>query len=80
MPAQPTIAIDELRRRYEALGRLEELPGERTYIGRCSTWEGFLEYGPILADAIRERKEKTVSEFAPALADLAVEAWPAVTT
>lgn len=74
---EPVMPMDELRRRYEALGVIEEMIGERTYLGRCSTFEWFLVYGPLLADDLREGYELTeVREHVPGLAALALEAWP----
>ena len=76
MSVQPAIAIDELKTRYEALGPIEELPGESTFLGRCSTFESFLEYGPDLADFLRNGADlPSVKRHAPGLADLALEAW-----
>lgn len=76
-PRPPAIALAELRRRYEALGPIEELPGERTYLGRCYTFEQFLAYGPALAADWRDLgpmmgREPLVAQ----LAALACEAWP----
>jgi hypothetical protein len=39
------IPLPELLGKYEALGPLEELDGERTFVGRCATFESFLDYG-----------------------------------
>ncbi len=44
----PTTPLGELRLRYAALGQLRELPGERTFLGRCSDFDSFLAYGPSL--------------------------------
>lgn len=75
----PAIALSELRARYEALGPIEEMPGERTYLGRCHTFEQFLSYGPILADTWREHGADIGDDpLLIKLAALACEAWPEV--
>ncbi len=77
MSVKPAIAINELKTRYDALGPIEELPGERTFLGRCSTFESFLEYGPDLADFLRNGASlPSVQRHAPGLAELALEVWP----
>lgn len=45
---EPAIPMDELRRPYAALGVIEEMMGEQSSLGRCSTFEGLLDYGPLL--------------------------------
>lgn len=76
----PALPLDELRARYDALGLLEELPGERTYLGRCNTFARFLENGPRCASFMRyfDRYGQGERErgFHPALAALLVDAWP----
>lgn len=74
----PTLPPDELRARYDALGPIEELVGERTYLGRCNTFARFMEYGPQCAKFMRysDRRGYREREFHPALAALLVEAWP----
>lgn len=76
MNRSPVIPMDELRRRYEALGKIEEMIGERSFLGRCSTFELFLDYGDALADTLRDGGAEEVRTIAPALGDLALEAWP----
>jgi hypothetical protein len=74
---EPAMSLDELRWRYEALGVIEEMMGERSYLGRCSTFEGFLEYGPLLADGLRAGYDlPAVRDHLPELGVLALEAWP----
>jgi hypothetical protein len=45
---KPEIPVGELRLRFAALGQLRELPGERTFLGRCHDFDAFLVYGPSL--------------------------------
>ena len=74
---EPVMPMDELRRRYAALGKIEEMAGERSYLGRCSTFEWFLVYGPLLADDLRAGYDlPAVQRHLPALGALALEAWP----
>ena len=76
-PRQPAIPLDELRKRYEALGPIEELSGERSYLGRCCDFEGFLQNGPSMAKDLRDGADlPSVTRTLPELADLALEAWP----
>lgn len=76
----PAMPLDELRARYDALGPIEELIGERTYLGRCNTFARFMENGPKCAAFMRffDRQGEGERErgFHPALAALLVEAWP----
>lgn len=67
-----------LRARYDALGTVEELPGERTFRGRCNTWPRFLEYGGACADLLRSFDDSgdTQDTLHPELAALLREAWP----
>lgn len=52
--AQPrAMPLELLRARYLALGSIEELPGERTMLGRCRTFEAFLRNGPACAAFLR---------------------------
>ncbi|MFP4147821.1 MAG: hypothetical protein ACLFSI_08945 [Halorhodospira sp.] len=73
---------EELRERFDALGPpLAELPGERTYISRCATWEGFVERGPEVARHLRvpapiQEDEDRKREIASGLYDLLMEAFP----
>ena len=74
---EPAMPMDDLRRRYEALGVIEEMMGERSYLGRCSTFEGFLDYGPLLANDLRAGYDlPAVRDHLPGLGELALEAWP----
>jgi hypothetical protein len=70
--------LDELKRRYEALGEIRELPGERTYLGRCSSFDRFLINGPAYARDLRTSHYdfSIEKEQAPGLAELCLEAWP----
>jgi hypothetical protein len=77
--------VAQLRRRYEALPPIEELPGERTFRIRLgSGWESFLCYGPDAAAWIRHQLAEegpgardTMLEDCPELVALVQEAWPA---
>jgi hypothetical protein len=79
------IPLGELRRRYDALGPIEELPGERTIRTRCFTFESMLERGPICAELLREqigrlkemeRDPEDAMRDHPELCSLVLEAWP----
>lgn len=74
----PSLPPDVLRARYDALGPIAELPGERTYLGRCNTFARFMENGPQCAAFMRYsiRSGYRESEFHPELAALLLEAWP----
>ncbi|HAZ61314.1 MAG TPA: hypothetical protein DCY89_07075 [Gammaproteobacteria bacterium] len=77
MSRPSAIPLDELRRRYDAIGKIEDMPFERTYYGRCSHWAGFLDYGPSFSEAIRSggiQDHETAHN--PALVALVLEAWP----
>lgn len=82
MAYSPVFDDDELRQRYNDLPPLEEMEGERTYISRCSTWEHFVERGPMAAEQMRRIAERQpeLAEIersqAPELYDLLLEAWP----
>ena len=74
---EPAMPMDELRQRYDALGVIEEMMGGRSYLGRCSDFEGFLEYGPLLAGHLRAGYDlPAVRDHLPGLGVLALEAWP----
>jgi len=68
--AMPT---EVLRARYLALGPIEELPGERTMLGRCYTFEAFVKNGPACAAFLR-RASGDVGR--PDLAALLLAAFP----
>lgn len=70
--------IGEVKARYDALGAIEELAGERTWVGRLWTWESFLGYGPAVADDLRRARAGGESwrGLHPALHDLVLEAFP----
>jgi hypothetical protein len=76
-PREPVIALDELRRRYDALGPIREYIGERTFAGRCHSFQMFLEYGQVFSDYIASggRVDDIRKDF-PGLVDLVKEAWP----
>jgi hypothetical protein len=75
----PVMPLEELERRYRSLGKIEELDGERTFLGRCNTFAGFLEYGPVLADYLRSREPTPdIRQRLHALGVIALEAWPAL--
>lgn len=68
--AMPT---EVLRARYLALGPIEELPGERTMLGRCATFEAFVRNGPACAAFLRRAGR---DEGRPDLAALLLAAFP----
>jgi hypothetical protein len=82
---EPAMPLDELRRRYDALGPIEELPGERTIRTRCYTFERMLEVGPMCAEMLREAiddlaerghgPERAMRDH-PELCRLVLDAWP----
>ncbi len=78
----PALPLAELRARYDALGKIEELEGERTHLTRCATFDDFLKFGPMVAqDFAGWRKSYPPNlEFAeecnPGLFALILEAWP----
>lgn len=74
----PALALPELRARYDALGTVEELPGERTFRGRCNTFARFLENGATCAAMLRAFADADDAQDAlhPKLAALLREAWP----
>jgi len=78
---RPSLPGSTLRRRYKALGPIEELPGERTYRSRLATWEDFLLYGrnassSFHAQAARWKWDDGINEEYPELVALVMEAWP----
>ena len=76
----PAIPIEQLRQRYDALGPLEEWPGERTVISHCATFEFLLERGHIAAFLLAREVTLVGEERAfwphPGLCRLLLEAWP----
>jgi hypothetical protein len=81
----PAMPLDELRERHRALGALEELPGERTILTRCGTFEGLLRNGSACAESLRAdmarrresgREEAGAMRHHPELCALVLEAWP----
>jgi len=81
----PAAALPDnvLRARYEALGKLEEWPGERTFISRCRTFNDLIENGARVADDIARAARSSDPEEVvdlrnahPGLFDLIREAWP----
>jgi ADP-ribosyl-[dinitrogen reductase] hydrolase len=82
---RPAIPAGQLRRRYEALLPIVELPGKRTFRIRLGQgWESFLFHGPATAAWLRERLAQGGADAQePAAADcrdlvaLVLEAWPA---
>jgi hypothetical protein len=78
--------LDTLRERHRALGALEELPGERTIVGRCATFQGLLQNGALCAESLRRERAKhkalgndpeRAHKAHPELCALVLEAWPA---
>jgi hypothetical protein len=77
-PRDPVIPLEELRRRYEALGPIREYIGDRSYAGRCADWESFLRYGPHFSDDLAHHLPVgDVPDRYPELVALVEEAWPA---
>lgn len=76
----PVIDLTTLRSKYDALPAIEELPGERTYLGRCDTFARFLQFGPDCAAFLRyfEAEGSPIDDYHPELAALLREAWPAL--
>jgi acetoin utilization deacetylase AcuC-like enzyme len=76
----PCLPLEELRRRYDALGPLEEWPGERTIISHCISFEHLLANGYVTAYLMRRQlhsaTEAEVFWAHPALSKLVMEAWP----
>lgn len=80
---RPKVAAAELRRRYEALLPIEELPGERTFRIRLGGgWEAFLFYGRDASAWLHRQSHMDVGrrdsmfEDYPELVALVMEAWP----
>jgi hypothetical protein len=78
---RPVIPGSSLRRRYEALGPIEELPGEHTFRSKLATWEGFTLHGrnassSFHAQAARSQWDDGINEEYPELVALVMEAWP----
>jgi hypothetical protein len=78
---ESVMPMDEMRRRYAALGVIEEMMGERSYLGCCSTFEWFLVYGPLLADDLRAGYElPAVRDHLPGLGCVVVGGLAGVKT
>lgn len=77
MKQEPSIPLDELKRLYEDLGPIEEPIGERSYAGRCGSFESFLAYGPVFSlDIAQGNPVGDVPVRYPLLVDLVMRAWP----
>ena len=88
MSNAPALPEEEIRRRYADIvattGPIEELPGERTLLGRCFSVASLLDYGAILADHYAGRPEHRDPKRWPEprrtqhrmLVDLVLAAWP----
>ncbi|MCW5593910.1 MAG: ADP-ribosylglycohydrolase family protein, partial [Burkholderiales bacterium] len=80
---RPVLPLALLRKRYEALLPIEELPGERTYRIRLGGgWKDFLYYGPHAAEWYRQQlaggedgMQEPVDDIRELVA-LVLEAWP----
>lgn len=79
-----SLSAAELRARYDALGKIEELPGERTFLIRCRSFDEFAANGAtVSSDFSRVLAKFGPDELAeyrdihPGLFDLIREAWPA---
>jgi hypothetical protein len=66
----PAAALPDnvLRARYDALGPIEELPGERTIRSRCATFDSMVDYGPLIAEQIATLRARAASKDP--------DAWP----
>ena len=80
---RPALPVAQLRRRYEALLPIDELPGERTFRIRLGQgWESFLFHGRDASSWLRQQLERgqasneSMFEDCPALVALVMEAWP----
>jgi len=78
---RPSMPGSTLRRRYEALSPIAELPHGLTYRSRLATWEGFLVYGrnassSFHAQAARGVWSDGIDKEYPELVALVMEAWP----
>lgn len=80
---RPVLPLALLRKRYEALLPIEELPGERTYRIRLGGgWKDFLYYGPHAAKWYREQLKRGDEGSGEPIDDirelvaLVLEAWP----
>ena len=79
MPISDVMTDEELKRRYDSLPELPEIPGERTFISRCYDWEMFCDRVARVAAGFRASNQKQRDlqrSFAPELYDLIVEAFP----
>lgn len=78
----PALSLAELRARYDALGKLEDWPFERTFVSRCLSFDDFLKFGPMVAEdfaTMRARDPRQADEMVepnPELAALILAAWP----
>ena len=74
----PVIALETLRREYDALGELPELPGDTTWIDRLNPIEAFLENGASVAHWFRKASHNDPEMVAmhPALHALLMRAYP----
>ncbi len=73
----PVMELNELRQRYEELGEILEIPGERTALGRCFDFESFLRNGYAVSLDLREGRVQPEEKRAyPGLFRLIDEAWP----
>ena len=79
-PNPPALPLNETQRRYEALAPIEDLPGERTFLTRCATFDQFLQNGAMCAAGIRwfdrDGQGEEHRAMHPQLAELLVECWP----
>jgi ADP-ribosyl-[dinitrogen reductase] hydrolase len=80
---RPALPVAQLRRRYEALLPIEELPGERTFRIRLGQgWESFLFYGRDASAWFRQQAaqdaeaNESMFEDCEELVALVMEAWP----
>ncbi|TRZ89141.1 MAG: hypothetical protein D4R84_18285 [Rhodocyclaceae bacterium] len=78
----PALSLAELRARYGALGKLEDLDGERSFIIRCITFDSLLKFGQTVAQDFATTRRgypwqvDRLVEMHPALFVLVEATWP----
>lgn len=71
--------IAEIKRRYTELLPVPHITGEREWVDRITTFEHFMEFGPMISEHLSnvgEREKDRLREMAPRHYDLLVEAFP----
>ena len=75
---KPTIPLDLLRARHDALPPLAEFPGEREWVDRVRTFDEFLRLGPKMIESFDGLDTEEVGrrrQMAPELYELLREAF-----